>query len=171
MNRSGSLDERPQPRLRVDNAPAPLSHKWTVNGVSSDEFNRYNHERRGPVARHLGARPREDHGDVPTKAMWVLPSRVLRRHSAGDAQISPDAPVHELRSREDKTLAVFARWCFLHRRVVLAAWVIALIGFLAVGRLAGSAYTDSASLPRTDSSLTGPAAPPSNFPTQSGDVD
>ena len=67
-------------------------------------------------------------------------------------------------------MARFARWRFLHRRVVLAAWVIALIGFLAVGRLAGSAYTDSASLPRTDSNQAQTVLQ-SNFPTQSGDVD
>jgi putative drug exporter of the RND superfamily len=67
-------------------------------------------------------------------------------------------------------LAGFARWCFVHRRTVLAVWLIALIGFFAIGRLTGSAYQDSSSLPGTDSAralrvLT------ANFPAQAGDSD
>ena len=53
--------------------------------------------------------------------------------------------------RKDKTLAGFARWCFLHRKTVLAVWLIALIGFIGVSRLTGSAFSNSASLPGTDS--------------------
>jgi hypothetical protein len=34
----------------------------------------------------------------------------------------------------------FARWCFTHRRVVLAAWLVALIGFFAAGQKAGADY-------------------------------
>ena len=67
-------------------------------------------------------------------------------------------------------MARFARWCFLHRRAVLAIWLIALIGFLAVGRLTGSAYTDSESVPGTDSNQAQTVLQ-SNFSTQSGDVD
>ncbi len=67
-------------------------------------------------------------------------------------------------------MARFARWCFLHRRAVLALWLIALFGFLAVGRATGSAYTDSETLPRTDSNQAQTVLQ-SNFPTQSGDVD
>ena len=48
-------------------------------------------------------------------------------------------------------MAGFARWCFRHRRAVLAVWLIALIGFFGVSRLTGSAYSNSASLPGTDS--------------------
>ena len=48
-------------------------------------------------------------------------------------------------------MASFARWCFVHRKAVLAVWLIALIGFFAVGRLTGSAYSNSDSLPGTDS--------------------
>ena len=29
----------------------------------------------------------------------------------------------------------FARWCFLHRKAVLAGWLLALFGFIAVGQL------------------------------------
>ena len=48
-------------------------------------------------------------------------------------------------------MAGFARWCFLQRKAVLAGWLIALIGFFAVGRLAGTAYSSSYSMPGTDS--------------------
>lgn len=34
-------------------------------------------------------------------------------------------------TQREKTLAGFARWCFVHRRAVLAVWLIALIGFFA----------------------------------------
>ena len=67
-------------------------------------------------------------------------------------------------------MASFARWCFLHRRAALAVWLIALIGFVGVSRLTGSAYSSSASLPGTDSAkalrvLT------EDFPAQAGDSD
>jgi putative drug exporter of the RND superfamily len=73
-------------------------------------------------------------------------------------------------TRSDKTLANFARSCFVRRRAVLAVWLIALIGFFAIGRLTGSAYTNSDSLPGTDSAkalrvLT------SDFPAEAGDSD
>src|SRR3954470_13186771 len=44
-----------------------------------------------------------------------------------------------------------ARWCFGHRYVVIAVWVVSLLvlGGLSVG--AGSGYTDSFSLPGTES--------------------
>jgi RND superfamily putative drug exporter len=44
-----------------------------------------------------------------------------------------------------------ARWCFTHRRVVLLAWVVALIGLTAVHSSAGSAYNDNFSLSGTQS--------------------
>lgn len=65
-------------------------------------------------------------------------------------------------------MAKFARWCFLHRRVVLAVWLIALIGFFAVGRLTGSAYTNSESLPGTDSAKALQVLT-ADFPAQAGD--
>jgi len=67
-------------------------------------------------------------------------------------------------------LAGFARWCFRHRRVVLAAWAVALIGFFAVGRLAGSAYTNSYSLPGTDSTQALNVLQ-ADYPAQAGDSD
>jgi putative drug exporter of the RND superfamily len=67
-------------------------------------------------------------------------------------------------------LARFARWCFVHRRVVLAVWLIALIGFFAVGQLTGSAYSSSESLPGTDSAKA-LSALQADYPAQAGDSD
>jgi RND superfamily putative drug exporter len=72
--------------------------------------------------------------------------------------------------REDKTLAGFARWCFLHRKAVLAVWLIALIGFFAIGRLTGSAYSNNASLTGTDSAKAQQVLT-TDFPAQAGDSD
>ena len=67
-------------------------------------------------------------------------------------------------------MAGFARWCFIHRRAVLTIWLIALIGFLAIGRLTGSAYQNSSSLPGTDSA-TALQVLKTDFPGQAGDSD
>jgi RND superfamily putative drug exporter len=67
-------------------------------------------------------------------------------------------------------LAGFARWCFRHRRAVLAVWLIALIGFLAVGRSAGAAYTNTFSLPGTDSAQALNVLK-ADFTAQAGDSD
>ena len=67
-------------------------------------------------------------------------------------------------------MAGFARWCFLHRRAVLAVWLIALIGFFAIGRLTGSAYSNSDSLPGTDSAKALQVLT-THFPAQAGDSD
>jgi putative drug exporter of the RND superfamily len=69
-----------------------------------------------------------------------------------------------------KTLASFARWCFLHRRAVLAIWLIALIGFFGVSELTGSAYSDNESLPGTDSTAAQQVLT-THFPAQAGDSD
>jgi RND superfamily putative drug exporter len=45
-----------------------------------------------------------------------------------------------------------ASWCVRHRRVVLAAWLLALLAITGISRAAGSRFTDSWSLPGTDSS-------------------
>jgi RND superfamily putative drug exporter len=67
-------------------------------------------------------------------------------------------------------LAGFSRWCFVHRRAVLAVWLIALIGFFAIGRLTGSAYSDSSSLPGTDSAKALQVLR-TDFPARAGDSD
>jgi RND superfamily putative drug exporter len=67
-------------------------------------------------------------------------------------------------------LASFARWCFVHRKAVLAVWLIALIGFFAVGQLAGATYSQNDSLPGTDST-TALQVLTTHFPAQAGDSD
>ncbi|MBV9451817.1 MAG: MMPL family transporter [Streptosporangiaceae bacterium] len=67
-------------------------------------------------------------------------------------------------------MATFARWCFIHRRAVLAAWLVALIGFFGVSRLTGSAYSNSDSLPGTDSAKALQVLT-TDFPAQAGDTD
>ena len=64
----------------------------------------------------------------------------------------------------------FARWCFRHRKTVLAVWLIALVAFLAAGRSAGSSYTKSFSLPGTGSNQA-QAVLQADFPAQVGDSD
>ena len=67
-------------------------------------------------------------------------------------------------------MAALARWCFTHRWLVLAAWVVALAGLAGVSTGVGTAYSDNFSLPGTDStralSMLGAA-----FPKQAGDSD
>src|SRR5829696_8235649 len=48
-------------------------------------------------------------------------------------------------------MQALARWCFRHKFVVLAVWVIALLGLGGVSASVGSGYTDSFSLPGTES--------------------
>ena len=44
-----------------------------------------------------------------------------------------------------------ARWCVRHRRIVVALWLIALVGATFASRAVGTAYTSSFSLPNTQS--------------------
>jgi RND superfamily putative drug exporter len=44
-----------------------------------------------------------------------------------------------------------ARWCFTHRRIVLLAWVAALVGATAIQSAVGSAYSDNFKLSGTQS--------------------
>jgi putative drug exporter of the RND superfamily len=67
-------------------------------------------------------------------------------------------------------LTSFARWCFRHRKAVLAIWLIALIGSFGISKLSGSAYSNSNSLPGTDSAKAQQALT-ANFPAQAGDSD
>ena len=48
-------------------------------------------------------------------------------------------------------MAALARWCFRHRKIVLPAWLIALV-LVAGSRGGGSTYTNNFSFPSTDSS-------------------
>src|ERR1700709_539125 len=48
-------------------------------------------------------------------------------------------------------MTTLARWCFRHKFRVLAAWVVALVVLGGLSASAGSGYTDSFSLPGTES--------------------
>src|SRR5664279_1657440 len=67
-------------------------------------------------------------------------------------------------------MAALAQWCYTHRRIVVLAWVLALAGLAGASAGFGTAYSDSFSLPGTQStralSLLGAA-----FPKQAGDSD
>jgi putative drug exporter of the RND superfamily len=67
-------------------------------------------------------------------------------------------------------MASFARWCFVHRKAVLAVWLIALIGFFAISELSGSAYSNGNSLSGTDSAKAQQVLT-TDFPAQAGDSD
>src|ERR671921_525471 len=62
-----------------------------------------------------------------------------------------------------------ARWCFTHKFVVLAVWIVALIGIGGLNASAGSGYTDSFSLPGTEST-TALNLLTDNFNTESTDT-
>jgi putative drug exporter of the RND superfamily len=66
-------------------------------------------------------------------------------------------------------LAGFARWCFHHRKAVLAAWLIALVGLLVIGFvLVKASYSDTFSLPGTDSAAAQDVSA-ADFPVHTGD--
>src|SRR4030081_3602143 len=67
-------------------------------------------------------------------------------------------------------MAALARWLYGHRRIVLAAWLGALVGFPFASRAIGSDYKDSFSLPNTDSQAAYDLLAKS-FPQQSGESD
>jgi putative drug exporter of the RND superfamily len=63
-----------------------------------------------------------------------------------------------------------ARWCFRHRRLVLAGWLLALVVITAVSRVAGISYATSFSLPSSGSTRA-LAILQQDFPGASGDAD
>src|SRR3954452_5866714 len=67
-------------------------------------------------------------------------------------------------------MAPLARWCFTHRFIVLAAWIAGLIVLGGLAKAAGDQYTDSFSLPGTESTRALNLLQRS-FPSQSGDSD
>src|ERR1041384_7512024 len=62
-----------------------------------------------------------------------------------------------------------ARWCFRNKFVVLAIWVVALLALGGLSASAGSGYTDSFSLPGTEST-TALNLLTDNFNTESTDT-
>jgi putative drug exporter of the RND superfamily len=67
-------------------------------------------------------------------------------------------------------MGALARWCFRHRKIVLPAWLIALLLVGGISRSVGSSYTNNFSFPSTDSSRALDLVK-ANFPSQSGDSD
>ncbi|MGH2885821.1 MAG: MMPL family transporter, partial [Solirubrobacteraceae bacterium] len=61
-----------------------------------------------------------------------------------------------------------ARWCYTHRKTVLAGWLVAVIGFSGLGGTIGTSYTNTLSLPGTDSAKAEQILK-SDFPARSGD--
>jgi putative drug exporter of the RND superfamily len=64
----------------------------------------------------------------------------------------------------------FARWCFRRRRLVLAGWLIALVGLAAAGHAAGMRYATKYTLPDSPSTRA-LAILQHDFPSASGDSD
>ncbi|MDQ6730194.1 MAG: hypothetical protein M3022_07815, partial [Actinomycetota bacterium] len=48
-------------------------------------------------------------------------------------------------------MRTLASWCFRHRLITIAAWVAGLVVLTALHSAAGSAFSDSFSLPHTQS--------------------
>jgi putative drug exporter of the RND superfamily len=63
-----------------------------------------------------------------------------------------------------------ARWCFRHRWIVLAIWLVLFIGLGAVSNAFGATYKDDFNLPNTDSKKAIQLLQES-FPQQSGETD
>src|SRR3954465_3164903 len=66
-------------------------------------------------------------------------------------------------------MRALARWCFRHKFIVLAVWVAALFVLGGLRASAGSGYTDSFSLPGTEST-TALNLLTDNFKTESTDT-
>ncbi len=67
-------------------------------------------------------------------------------------------------------MATLARWCFRHRRIVLPAWLFALVLVATISHAVGSSYANNFSFPATDSSQAQDIVK-TNFPAQAGDSD
>ena len=65
-------------------------------------------------------------------------------------------------------LGRLARWCVEHRRRVLVAWIVAVVGVVALGRVAGGEYTNSFKLPDVESQRAFDLLK-ARFPTRAGD--
>jgi putative drug exporter of the RND superfamily len=63
-----------------------------------------------------------------------------------------------------------ARWCFEHRRTVVAGWLLAIVVVVGISISAGSSFTSNLSLPGTDSQAAATLLK-QNFPAASGEGD
>jgi RND superfamily putative drug exporter len=48
-------------------------------------------------------------------------------------------------------LRTFATWCFRHRRLVVAAWLLGLVAFFGISNAVGTSYSNTFTLPHTES--------------------
>jgi RND superfamily putative drug exporter len=67
-------------------------------------------------------------------------------------------------------MAQLARWCFRHRRTVVAAWLLALVAAIGIGAAAGTSFDTDLSLPSTDSQAAVNLLT-ANFPAAAGEGD
>ena len=67
-------------------------------------------------------------------------------------------------------MASFARWCYRHRIIVVIAWLVVLFSVVGIERVVGSAYSNTFSLPGTESSRAQELLT-SALPKQAGDSD
>jgi putative drug exporter of the RND superfamily len=67
-------------------------------------------------------------------------------------------------------MRTLARWCFRHRRIVVLAWIVTLVGVTAIHSAAGSGYSDNFKLPHTES-FDAVRLLQRNAPKASGDTD
>jgi RND superfamily putative drug exporter len=67
-------------------------------------------------------------------------------------------------------MSQLARWCFQHRRWVVAGWLLAMVVVVGAERAAGTDFSSSFSLPNTDSQAAVTLLT-QNFPSASGEGD
>ena len=67
-------------------------------------------------------------------------------------------------------MARLARWCFAHRRRVVAVWILALVAAAGITAAAGSSFNTNLSLPNTDSQAAVRLLT-TNFPAAAGEGD
>ncbi len=67
-------------------------------------------------------------------------------------------------------MTLLARWCFEHRRKVVASWLLALVVVLGLSHAMGSDFNSNFSLPGTDSQAAVNLLS-KNFPAASGEGD
>src|SRR5690349_9014852 len=88
--------------------------------------------------------------------------------SGTDATIGRGAVVR--RGRRYREMRTLARWCFTHRRMVVLAWIVVLVGITAIHSAVGSGYSDNFKLPHTES-FDAVRLLQKNAPKVSGDTD
>ena len=67
-------------------------------------------------------------------------------------------------------MSALARWCFRHRFVVIAAWLLILVGLGAASTVIGSSFSDKFTLPGTQSTKANELLA-SQFKNSAGDSD